>query len=163
MLTMVAEGEIAPFFSEKCVGDGADEFVLERKLDFGPVVLAFFPAAFSPPCEDEMQELSNLQKRLESSSGNVVGISTDSPFVLKAFRENRDIDFELVSDMSQRVSQSYDVNIDIPELGLYGVANRAIFVLDTEGKIVYKWFAEDPANQPDISKIKGKVHSLKRH
>jgi peroxiredoxin len=163
ILFMVAEGEIAPFFSEKSVGDGADEFLLERKLDYGPVVLAFFPAAFSSPCEDEMEKLGNLQKRLERRSGNVVGISTDSPFPLEAFREQREIDFELVSDMSQRVSQSYEVNVDIPELGLYGVANRAVFVLDTEGKIVYKWVAEDPANQPDIDEIKGEVHSLKRH
>lgn len=160
---MVTEGEIAPFFSEKSAGGSAEEFVLERKLDFGPVVLAFFPAAFSAPSAEEMEKLNNLQKRLGSSSGNVVGISTDSRFTLNAFREQQEIDFEIVSDMSERVSQSYDVNIDVPELGLYGVSNRAVFVLDTEGKIVYKWVAENPSNQPDIEEIQGTVHSLKRH
>lgn len=159
---MVEKGEIAPFFSEKCVGDSGDEFVLERKLDFGPVVLAFFPAAFSPPTSEEMSSLVNLQKRLQSGSGNVVGISTDSPFVLEAFRSREEVNFELVSDMSERVIQSYDVSIDIPELGLYGVANRSIFVLTTEGEITYKWVADDPSDQPDINRIESEVDSIRR-
>lgn len=159
---MVEEGEIAPFFSEKCVGDGADEFVLERKLDFGPVVLAFFPAAFSPPSSKEMSSLINLQKRLQSGSGSVAAVSTDSPFVLEAFRSREEVNFELVSDMSQRVIQSYDVSVDIPELGLYGVANRSIFVLDTEGEITYKWVADEPSDQPDINEIESQVDSIRR-
>lgn len=159
---MVEEGEIAPFFSEKCVGDGADEFVLERKLDFGPVVLAFFPAAFSPPSSKEMSSLINLQKRLQSGSGSVAAVSTDSPFVLEAFRSREEVNFELVSDMSQRVIQSYDLSVDIPELGLYGVANRSIFVLDTEGEITYKWVADEPSDQPDINEIESQVDSIRR-
>jgi len=159
---MVEEGEIAPFFAEKCVGDGSSEFVLERKLDFGPVVLAFFPTAFSPPSSEEMSSLVNLQKRLEGGSGSVAALSTDSPFVLEAFRSREEVNFDLVSDMNQRVIQSYDVSIDIPELGLHGVANRAVFVLDTEGEITYKWVADDPSDQPDIDMIESKVDSLRR-
>lgn len=159
---MVEEGEIAPFFSEKCVGDGADEFVLERKLDFGPVVLAFFPAAFSPPSSEEMSSLINLQKRFQSGSGSVAAVSTDSPFVLEAFRSREEVNFELISDMSQRVIQSYDVSVDIPELGLYGVANRSIFVLNTEGQIKYKWVADEPSGQPDINEIESQVDSIRR-
>lgn len=159
---MVEVGEIAPFFTEKKAGGDADEFVLERKLDFGPVILAFFPAAFSSPCGEEMQELKNLSKSLSRSQGHVVAVSTDSPFCLKAFRDERGIEFDLVSDMSERVSESYGVSVDIPELGLYGVANRAVFILDTEGKVVYKWEADDPGHQPDFDRIRGEINSLGR-
>ncbi|MFB6115943.1 MAG: redoxin domain-containing protein [Candidatus Nanosalina sp.] len=159
---MVEVGEIAPFFTEKKAGGESDEFVLERKLDFGPVVLAFFPAAFSSPCEEEMQDLKNLSKSLSRSQGHVVGVSTDSPFCLEKFKSEHDIGFDLVSDMSGRVTDSYGVSIDIPELGLYSVANRAVFILDTEGEVVFKWVADDPGHQPDIDRVRGEVKSLGR-
>lgn len=162
ILFMVEVGETAPFFSEKKAGGDADEFVLERKLDFGPVVLAFFPAAFSSPCEEEMQNLKNLSKSLSRSQGHVVGVSADSPFCLEAFKSQHDVEFDLVSDMSRRVSSSYGVDVDIPELGLYGVPNRSVFILDTEGKVIFKWEADDPAEQPDIDRIKGEIRSLDR-
>ena len=159
---MVEVGEKAPFFSEIKAGGESDEFVLERKLDFGPVVLAFFPAAFSSPCEEEFDELKNLSKSLSRSQGHVVGVSADSPFCLEKFREDKEVDFDLVSDMGGRVSSSYGVKVDIPELGLYGVPNRSVFVLDAEGNVIFKWKAENPAQQPNMDRVRKEVKSLSR-
>lgn len=159
---MVEVGEIAPFFSETKAGGESGDFVLERKLDFGPVVLAFFPAAFSSPCKEEFNGLKNLSKSLSRSQGHVVGVSADSPFCLKKFREDNQVEFDIVSDMSGRVSKSYGVQVDIPDLGLFGVANRSVFILNAEGKVVFKWVAEDPAEQPDIDRVRKEVKSLSR-
>ncbi len=55
-----------------------------------------------------------------------------TPFSQGAFREEHDIAFDLVSDMDREAIEAYDLEIDLPDLGLYGVANRTAFVLDAE-------------------------------
>jgi peroxiredoxin len=64
--------------------------------------------------------------------------------------------------MGGRVSSSYGVKVDIPELGLYGVPNRSVFVLDAEGNVIFKWKAENPAQQPDMDRVRKEVKSLSR-
>lgn len=81
------------------------------------------------------------------------GVSADSPFSLGAFREEHGIEFDLISDMNRDAIQAYDLEIDIGELGLHGVANRAVFVLDEDGTVTYNWVAEDPTNEPDYEAI----------
>jgi peroxiredoxin len=76
-------------------------------------------------------------------------VSADSPFSQGAFREEHGIEFDLVSDMAGDVIRAYDLEIDIEALGLYGVANRAVFVLDEDGTVTYAWVADDPTNEPE--------------
>ena len=83
----------------------------------------------------------------------MLGVSADSPFSLGAFREEHGIEFELVSDMSRDSIQGYGLEIDIEELGLHGVANRAVYVLDESGTVTHSWIAEDPTNEPDYEPI----------
>ncbi len=64
-----------------------------------------------------------LQERLEAfrdAGVTVFGVSADSPFSQGAFREEHDIAFDLVSDMDREAIEAYDLEIDIPDLGLYG-------------------------------------------
>jgi peroxiredoxin len=43
--------------------------------------------------------------------------------------------------------------MDIADLGLHGIANRAVFVLDDDGTVTYRWLADDPTNEPDYGEI----------
>ena len=55
--------------------------------------------------------------------------------------------------MDQDAIEAYDVPLDIDDLGLQGVAERAVFVIDGDGEITYAWVADDPTNEPDYDEV----------
>jgi peroxiredoxin len=115
-------------------------------------VLAFFPGAFTSVCTDEMCTIQDKLSSLEDLEAKIVGISVDTPFALKEFARQNELDFILVSDTSREIISQYDVETEIPELG-YKVAKRAVFVV-REGEIIYKEVLDDPSNLPDIQRLK---------
>ena len=150
---MLTNGDTVPTFSATVGTSDHEPFDLDDHLGDGPVVLAFFPGAFTPPCTNEMVALQEHHERFQEAGAAVFGISADSPFSLGAFREEHGIEFDLVSDMSRDAIRAYDLEIDIEELGLHGIANRAVYVLDEDGTVTYGWVAEDPTNEPDYDSI----------
>lgn len=150
---MLTTGETAPTFSATVGTNEHEPFDLNDHLGDGPVILAFFPGAFTPPCTNEMVAIQEQYERFQDAGATVLGVSADSPFSLGAFREEHGIEFDLVSDMSRDAIQAYDLEIDIEELGLHGIANRAVYVLDENGEVTYSWVAEDPTNEPNYEAI----------
>jgi peroxiredoxin len=150
---MVAEGDSAPDFTAKLASDEPDEFTLSERLGEAPLVLAFFPGAFTPPCTNEMVAFQDDLDALRDTGATLYGISADSPFSQAAFQDEHGLEFDLVSDMDRDVIDAYDVNLDIDDLGLQGVAERAIFVVDGDGEITYSWVADDPTNEPDYDAV----------
>ena len=150
---MVAEGDSAPDFTAKLAGDEPDEFTLSERLGEAPLVLAFFPGAFTPPCTSEMVAFQDDLDALRDTGATLYGISADSPFSQAVFQDEHGLEFDLVSDMDRDVIDAYDVNLDIDDLGLQGVAERAIFVVDGDGEITYSWVADDPTNEPDYDAV----------
>jgi len=150
---MVTENESAPTFTATVGTSDHETFELEDHLGDGPVVLAFFPGAFTPPCSNEMIALQNHLDEFEAAGATLFGISADSPFSQGAFREEHGIEFELVSDMDGSVIEAFNLEIEIPDLGLHGIANRAVYVLDEEGTVTYRWVADDPTNEPDYDEL----------
>ena len=114
-------------------------------------MLAFFPGAFTPPCTNEMVALQEYIGRFEDAGATVFGISADSAFSLEAFAEEHGLEFDLVSDMGGEAISAYDLELDLPDLGLHGIANRAVFVVDEAGTVTYAWVADDPTNEPDYT------------
>ena len=157
---MLETGDTAPTFTATVGTSDHEPFDLEDRLGDGPVVLAFFPGAFTPPCTNEMVALQEHTERFAATGGTLFGVSADSPFSQGAFREEHGIEFDLVSDMGGDAIDAYDLGVDIEALGLHGIANRAVFVLDSEGTITYRWVADEPANEPDYEKILSAVESL---
>ena len=148
------------------IGDKAPDFVLydyEKKLrslseflaEGKRTIIAFFPGAFTGVCTQEMCTFRDMYSDLERLNGTVVGISVDAPFAQKAFAEKYDLKFPLLSDFKHEIIHRYGV----PWKGLSGLegyesANRAIFVLDHTGKVLFKWVAENPGKLPDFEAIK---------
>lgn len=145
--------ETAPTFTATVGTSDHESFDLEDHLGDGPVVLAFFPGAFTPPCTNEMVSLQEHLGSFEDAGATVFGVSADSPFSQGQFREEHGIEFDLVSDMAGEAIGMYDLEIDIPDLGLYGIANRAVFVIDEDETITYQWVADDPTNEPDYDEL----------
>ena len=156
---MVSNGDAAPSFTATIGTSDHESFDLEDALGDGPVVLAFFPGAFTPPCTNEMIALQDRLEAFDDAGARILGVSADSPFSLGAFREEHDIEFDLISDMGREAIRAFDLEIDIADLGLHGIANRAVYVLDADGTVVYDWVADDPTNEPDYEAVLEAVRS----
>ncbi|WP_226005811.1 redoxin domain-containing protein [Natrinema salinisoli] len=150
---MVSNGDTAPRFTATVGTSDHESFDLEDRLGDGPVVLAFFPGAFTPPCTNEMVAFQERLDEFREAGARIIGVSADSPFSLGAFREEHGLEFELVSDMDREAIEAYELEIEIPDLGLHGIANRAVFVLGDDGTITYSWVADDPTNEPDYDDL----------
>ncbi|MFC6787298.1 redoxin domain-containing protein [Halobaculum halobium] len=150
---MVSEGDTAPTFTATYRGSDHESFDLAEHLGDGPVVLAFFPGAFTPPCSNEMVALREHHDEFAAAGATLFGVSADSAFSLGAFADEYDLQFDLVSDMAGDAIEAYGLAMDIPDLGLYGVANRAAYVIDEAGDVAYGWVADDPTNEPDYEEL----------
>jgi len=157
---MPSENDGAPDFTRKVANGDMEDFTLSDHLDEAPIVLAFFPGAFTPPCSNEMTALQSRIDEFDEAGATIYGVSADSAFSLNAFRDEHDLKFDLVSDMSRGVIEDYDLSIDVGDLGLYGVANRAVFVVDGDGRITYTWTAESPENEPDYDELLDAVEAV---
>ena len=125
------------------------------------VVLVFYPGAFTGVCDTEMCTFNDNLSKLNDSNAKVLGISVDSPWSNGAFKEKYGIEFELLSDYERSVVTAYDVTFSgLGGLDGYISANRAVFILDSEGIIQYKWVAENPGVEPNYEEVLVKVSEL---
>jgi glutaredoxin-dependent peroxiredoxin len=117
-----------------------------------PVVLAFFPGAFSSVCTTELCTLRDAMSQLNRANAQVLGISVDTFFALKAFHDQQGLTFPLLSDFNKQVIRDYGVfNEDM--IGLKGIAKRAVFVLGKNGVVRYREVLEDARNEPNYQKV----------
>ena len=117
-----------------------------------PVVLAFFPAAFSSVCAKEMCTFRDSLSKLGSAHAQVYGVSVDTFFTLKAFQDHEKLTFPLLSDFNKQVIRDYGVfNEDM--IGLKGIAKRAVFVIDKTGIVRHREVLDDARNEPDYDKV----------
>ena len=124
-----------------------------------PVVLAFFPAAFSGVCTKELCTFRDSMARLNSAKAQVYGISVDTFFTLKAFQDAQGYNFPLLSDFNKQAIKEFGVfNEDM--IGLKGIAKRAVFVLDKDGIVRHKEVLDDARNEPNYDKVFATLASL---
>jgi peroxiredoxin len=130
-------GDTAPEFS---LPDQDKQVVSLAELRGAPVLVVFYPFAFSGICTGELCQLRDELATYTDAGVKVVAISTDPTFALKAFREKEGFEFPLLSDFWPHgaTAQAYGVFNDKA-----GMALRGTFLVDPEGKIA---FAE--VNQP---------------
>ena len=117
-----------------------------------PVVLAFFPAAFSSVCTKELCTFKDAMAQLGKANAQVFGISVDTFFTLKAFQDQQKLTFPLLSDFNKTAIRDYGVfNEDM--IGLKGIAKRATFVLDKDGIVTHAEVLEDARNEPNYDAV----------
>jgi glutaredoxin-dependent peroxiredoxin len=117
-----------------------------------PVVLAFFPAAFSSVCEKELCKFRDSIARLNQTNAQVFGISVDTFFTLKAFHDQQKLSFPLLSDFNKQAIRDYGV-FNENMVGLHGIAKRAVFVIDKDGVVRYQEVLEDARNEPNYGRV----------
>ena len=150
------------------VGSKAPDFTLTNQdrqpvtlsqLRGQPVVLAFFPAAFSSVCQKELCMFRDSMTQLNRAKAQVFGISVDTFFSLKAFQDQQQLNFPLLSDFNKQVIRDYGVfNEDM--IGLKGIAKRAVFVVDKDGVVRHREVLEDARNEPSYQKVFESLNSI---
>ena len=149
---MIDIGDDAPLFAATLVTDDIEPFTLRDHLGDGPVVLAFFPAAFSRTCTDEMRTLRDDLDEFPANT-TIFGISTDLPHALNAYREEYDLPFGLVADPDHDAIEAYDVVESFDRYGVDTVAQRAVFVIGADGTVTYRWLADNAGREPDYDAL----------
>ncbi|MDX6711518.1 MAG: hypothetical protein QOH96_2534 [Blastocatellia bacterium] len=133
-------GRSAPDFT---LSSAPDQKVSLKDFRGRPVILAFYPADWSPVCGDQMALYNEILPEFKRHDAELLGISVDGPWCHKAFRENRNLHFQLLSDFEPKgeVAKQY---------GAYrqgdGVTERALFVIDREGKISWSYVSPIDVN-----------------
>lgn len=150
----VEVGDEAPRFSLPVAQGRAyndiEEFSLDEALDDGPVVLAFFPAAFTSGCTDELCAFTEGLGAFERLDAQVYGVSVDLSFSQNEFIVKEDLSVPLLSDHAREVTRAYDVVL--PDMyGHFEVSQRAVFVIDGEGVVRHRWVRE--GDNPDFGDL----------
>ena len=134
--TVPEPGQLAPDFKLK--GPGGAFYTLSEHCGECPVVLVFFPLAFSAVCSHQLPELQKLIPAFEQAGATVYGISVDSHHANAAFARSLGLTFVLLSDWKHEVSIAYGVFL--PEAGY---SDRATFVIGKEGKLLWREVSDD--------------------
>lgn len=128
------------------IGDHAPDFELTNQYgesvklsDFRgkkPVVLVFYPLAFSGICTGELCEIRDNFAKFENENVELLAISVDSKYVQKQFAEHEGYKFSVLADFWPHgaVAQAYGVFLEEA-----GISNRATFVINTDGELVAKF------------------------
>jgi len=124
-----------------------------------PVVLAFFPAAFSGVCTKELCTFRDSFARLNQAHAQVYGISVDTFFTLKAFHDQQQLTFPLLSDFNKQAIRDYGV-FNEEMIGLKGIAKRAVFVIDKDGVVRHREVLDDARNEPNYDAVFKALASL---
>ena len=151
---MLQTGDVAPDFTLYDT-DKKERTLSEFLVKGKKTILAFFPGAFTSVCTQEFCAFRDMFTDLEKMNAQLVAISVDPPFAQKAFAEKYGFKFPLLCDFKREVTKKYGVLWD--DLGGvkgYQVSNRAIFILDSNGKIGYRWVAPNTGVNVDFDAIK---------
>jgi glutaredoxin-dependent peroxiredoxin len=151
------------------VGQAAPEFKLfntdKKEISLSDyrgknLVILFYPFAFSGTCTAElcnMRDNFDVYNRLNAA---IVGISIDSVFTQKRYKEEQKLNFELLSDFNKETSQAYNSLYDHFIFGTRGVSKRSAFVLDREGVIRHIQILENASEQPSYDDIQNCLKNL---
>lgn len=154
-------GSKAPDFKLKSKNaQGVVDISLSEQLKKGPVVLLFFPLAFTSVCTDELCTVSSGLSDFGAQGASVFGISVDSPFAQEAWAEKNKITVTLLSDLNKTVAKAYGVLLD-DLLGFGSTAARAAFVIDKNGVVQYSEQTPTPKDLPNFDAIKAVLAKLK--
>ncbi|MGD0388076.1 MAG: redoxin domain-containing protein [Tepidisphaeraceae bacterium] len=133
MAQILQPGTVAPDFSLHVT---PDQKLSLSELRGRPVILAFYPADFSPVCGDQMSLYNEILAEFQKHGAELLGISVDGVWCHEAFTKDRHLHFPLMADYEPKgeVARKYGAYRDGD-----GFCERALFVIDRKGKIFWSY------------------------
>ena len=135
-------GAQAPDFTTQATLAGKPfKFSLADALKKGPVVLYFYPAAFTPGCTIEAHDFAEATDKFKSMGATVIGVSHDDIETLNKFSVSECRNkFAVAADPDQHIMQEYDAVLKMKP----SLADRTSYVISPDGKIIYSYSALNP-------------------
>ncbi|RDS83920.1 peroxiredoxin [Dyella monticola] len=148
-LAALAPGAVAPdFTAQASLAGKAFTFSLKHALKKGPVVVYFYPSAYTGGCDIEAHTFATEKAKFDAAGATIIGVSADSLKRLNAFSSDPKYcagKFPVASDASGKIAASYELKVQAGQPGLTDVRGVAIdhnfierttFVIGRDGKIV---------------------------
>ena len=150
--SVLAVGELAPEFT---LPSTSGNKVSLSDLRGRPVLLAFFPLAFSGTCTAELCEMRDDHDQFLGRGVTILPISVDHTYSLKEYKAKYNMQVDLLSDFKREVSRQYGVLL---EDRFY--ANRAYFLIDSTGVIRWAHVEDSPSDRREDSEILAAIDRL---
>lgn len=152
-------GDLAPDFTAPASLAGREfSYSLSAALKQGPVVLYFYPAAFTKGCTIEAREFALAMPRFRELGASVVGVSSDDIATLNRFSASEcQGKFPVASDADRRIMKAYDAVL----LWKTGYASRTSFVIAPDGRIAYRYSGLRP--EPHVANTLAALRAWAAH
>jgi peroxiredoxin len=135
MSALLPPGTPAPDFQ---LPVSPNEKITLSELRGNPVILAFYPADWSPVCGDQLALYNEIYSEFEAHGAKLFGISVDGAYCHVAYAENRKFQFPLLADFEPKgaVSKAYGAYFEPA-----GFSDRALYVIDKDGIIRWSYLS----------------------
>ena len=153
----ISAGQQAPDFT---LFDNAKNKVTLSELKGNNVLVLFFPLAFTSVCTKELCSVRDNIGMYNKFSAKVFGISVDSLHTLAKFKEEQNLNFQLLSDFNKEASEAYGALYPVFGYNMKGVSKRAAFVIDKTGIVRYAEVLENASEIPDFMAIEKTLLNL---
>ena len=164
---VMKSGAKAPDFSTQAsMGGKVFSFSMKDALKKGPVVLYFYPAAFTPGCTIEAHEFADATDDFAKLHATVIGVSRDNIDQLNKFSVSEcRSKFAVAADGDGSITKAYDVStLKLPEsMGGREVSDRTSYVVAPTGEVIYEYTSRDPSKHVEntMGAVKGWTDSHK--
>lgn len=159
---VLSKGSTAPMFTTKASLAGNEfDFSLKKALAKGPVVLYFYPAAYTGGCDLEAHSFAELKDQFTAAGATIIGVSADDIQRLRSFSSNPDYcagKFPVASDANGKIAATYGLKLTPPQPGVkdvtgqqvtHGFIPRTTFIIDKNDKIVAVFSSKTDHISPD--------------
>jgi thioredoxin-dependent peroxiredoxin len=146
--TMLSKGDAAPVFTAKASLAGSEfDFSLKNALAKGPVVVYFYPSAYTGGCDAEAHAFAETKDKFTAAGATIIGVSADDIQRLNAFSSDPEYcagKFPVASDPAGEIAAKYGLTMGAAKVGIkdlkgqdltHGFIPRTTFVIDKQGKI----------------------------
>lgn len=160
--SMLAKGSVAPLFTAKASLSGKEfNFSLKKALGKGPVVVYFYPSAYTGGCDLEAHTFADLKDSFSLAGATIIGVSADDIERLKSFSSSPEYcagKFPVASDPLGKIAATYGLKLNPPQAGVkdvrgvqvtHGFIPRTTFVINKNGRIVAVFSSETDHIAPD--------------
>lgn len=152
---MLSKGDAAPVFTTQAsLAGNAFDFSLKDALAKGPVVVYFYPSAYTGGCDIEAHTFAELKDKFTAAGATIIGVSADDIQRLNAFSSDPNYcagKFPVASDPGGKIAATYGLTFIPPKTGIkdvrgqeltHGFIPRTTFVINKAGKIVAVFSSE---------------------
>ena len=152
---MLTKGDAAPVFTAKASMAGSEfNFSMKKSLAKGPVVVYFYPSAYTGGCDAEAHAFAEMKEKFAAAGATIIGVSGDDIERLNAFSADPSYcagKFAVASDAEGKIAASYGLAISAPRLGMkdvrgievkHGFIPRTTYVIGKDGKVAAVFSSE---------------------